>query len=70
MALKAIHAHLIAPSRTAMAMATPDSWAPEQALGKAVTPATCLYTVAAMLFELSAGRPPYVPEDPARPAPP
>lgn len=51
-------------TRTGIVMGTPGYWAPEQALGKRITPQTDLYALGAVLFEAATGRLPFVPEEP------
>jgi len=51
-------------TRTGIVMGTPGYWAPEQALGRRITPQTDLYALGAVLFEAATGRLPFVPEEP------
>ncbi len=50
-------------TRTGVVMGTPGYWAPEQALGRTITPQTDLYALGAVLFEAATGRLPHVAED-------
>ncbi|HWH15272.1 MAG TPA: serine/threonine-protein kinase, partial [Miltoncostaeaceae bacterium] len=51
-------------TRTGIVMGTPGYWAPEQALGRRITPQTDLYSLGSVLFEAATGRLPFVPEEP------
>ena len=51
-------------TRTGVMMGTPYYMSPEQALGRPVTPATDLYAVGVVLYEMLAGGVPFTGEDP------
>ena len=53
-------------TRTGMIIGTPQYLSPEQALGNAVVPASDLYSLAIVLYEMLAGRPPFADETPMK----
>jgi serine/threonine-protein kinase len=53
-----------AATRSGMTVGTPAYLSPEQAVGGEITPASDLYSASVVLFEMVAGRPPFVNSDP------
>ncbi|MBM4355377.1 MAG: serine/threonine protein kinase, partial [Deltaproteobacteria bacterium] len=53
-------------TRTGMIIGTPQYLSPEQALGNPVVPASDLYSLAIVLYEMLAGRPPFLDETPMK----
>ena len=53
-------------TRTGMIIGTPQYLSPEQALGNPVVPASDLYSLAIVLYEMLAGKPPFAAETPMK----
>jgi serine/threonine-protein kinase len=53
-------------TQTGMIIGTPQYLSPEQALGNPVVPASDLYSLAIVLYEMLAGRPPFLDETPMK----
>jgi eukaryotic-like serine/threonine-protein kinase len=53
-------------TRTGMIIGTPQYLSPEQALGNAVVPASDLYSLAIVLYEMLAGKPPFAADTPMK----
>jgi serine/threonine-protein kinase len=53
-----------AQTRAGLTVGTPAYLSPEQAVGGAITPASDLYSVSVVLYEMLVGRPPYDEQDP------